>query len=433
MNAEDFKYDFAVIGLGYVGLPLLAAAYSSGLDVLGVDASEGYLKALKDADSEIHGIGVDVLQGLNSGLNSLASSPDNLGQARAIAVCVPTPVDADLSPDLSYVVRAAEAISASLRPGQLVILESTVAPGTTGGIFRATLESGSDLIAGEDFFLAYSPERIDPGNMKYGLKNTPKIVGGIDEASTREAKNLYERFVDVVVLAKGAAEAEAAKLLENTYRHINIALVNEFAVACRSLGIDVFDVIRLAETKPFGFAKFSPSAGAGGHCIPVDPNYFSDALKMRTGSGLRFIDLANSVNRAMPEVFASMTLEAVRETDSAKPKSVLVMGLTYKADISDCRESPAFTLIDSLLSEGVDVMIHDPHVRIEALKEVHKRLFVANVESQIETATAIVLLQMHKAYNEVLPLLQLHRDKVVSPLPPSVVDARFGFRSHGQV
>jgi nucleotide sugar dehydrogenase len=428
MGEAAFEFDFAVVGLGYVGLPLLSAAESSGLRVLGFETQPGQLEKIRQAKTPMYGINEQDISRLSQAPNQLTGTADELKSAKAIAVCVPTPVHGDLSPDLSFVVEAANSIAEHLQQGQLIILESTVSPGTTNGIFRKTLENVSGLKAGQHFLLAYSPERIDPGNQKFGLKNTPKVVGGLDRKSSDSAKALYSNFVDTVVTSKGLAEAEAAKLLENTYRHINIALVNEFALACRAIDIDIFDVIDLAATKPFGFAKFNPSAGAGGHCIPVDPNYFSAALRSRTGVSLQFIELANKINISMPLKFAELAQEIARENSSERNPRALVMGLTYKADVADSRESPAFAMIDKLLDLGVHVVIHDPLLVPSQIQEKYRDLWVEEINKELEDASVVILLQMHAPYQTLLRELERFAHKVLTPLSPAVFDAGFGFR-----
>lgn len=427
MVTSEFDFDFAVVGLGYVGLPLLVAAEEVGLRVLGFDVSVSRISSLSEPLKSVYGIPVEKLSRLDVGRNALSGDSSKLNKARAIAVCVPTPVDENFVPDLSFVLSAANTIAAQLQPGQIVILESTVAPGTTEGVFKSALESVSGLTAGQDFYLAYSPERIDPGNKKFDLSNTPKVVGGFDRQSSELAKSIYDQFVNEVVIAKGTVEAEAAKLLENTYRHVNISLINEFALACGAMGIDVFDVIRLASTKPFGFAPFTPSAGAGGHCIPVDPNYFSAALMAETGRGMKFIDLANEVNRSMPEKFVLFAMEALaKQHFSGRPK-VLVLGLTYKANIADCRESPAFALIDGLLEAGVSVEIHDPLVQYVDLESEYRDLFTDELAAAVEAADLLILLQFHDEYAEAGDLLSTNSFKVLTPLSPEIFSGAFGF------
>jgi UDP-N-acetyl-D-glucosamine dehydrogenase len=428
MSTSNFDFDFAVVGLGYVGLPLLVEAEQANLHVLGFNVSASRIASLTSASQPVYGIPIEKLSRLALGLNSLTTDASRLNRAKAIAVCVPTPVDENFVPDLSFVLRAAETIARQLQAGQIVILESTVAPGTTEGVFKSALEDISGLTAGKDFFLAYSPERIDPGNKKFDLSNTPKVLGGFDQRSSELASSIYNQFVSEVVIAKGTAEAEAAKLLENTYRHVNISLINEFALACEAMGIDVFDVIRLASTKPFGFAPFTPSAGAGGHCIPVDPNYFSAALMAETGRGMKFIDLANEVNRSMPKKFVSFALEALSDMQISDRPKALVLGLTYKANIADCRESPAFALIDGLLEAGVSVKLHDPLVQCEDLENGYKELFTNELALAVEAADLLILLQFHDEYSQVGDLLSANSFKVLTPLSPEIFAGAFGFQ-----
>ncbi|MDT9697872.1 nucleotide sugar dehydrogenase [Streptomyces sp. P17] len=353
--------DLVIIGLGYVGLPLARAASASGLRVVGLDRSQSVVQGLSSGASHVDDISdADVRAMLDQGFRAV-SSPEVIADAAAVVICVPTPLTDHGAPNLGAVDSAVADIAAHLKPGTLVVLESTTYPGTTDEVVRPRLEAGG-LKAGTDFYLAFSPERIDPGNPTYGLENTPKVVGGTTPDCTKAARALYERFVGSVVEAKGTREAEMAKLLENTYRHVNIALVNEMAMFCREIGVDLWDSIRCASSKPFGFAPFYPGPGVGGHCIPIDPNYLS--YKVRSlGIPFRFVELAQEINQRMPAHVVSRAADLLNQ--QGKPirgSRVLLLGVTYKPDISDQRESPAVDVAELLLERGADLAYYDPRV-----------------------------------------------------------------------
>ncbi|MGH3389198.1 MAG: nucleotide sugar dehydrogenase, partial [Actinomadura sp.] len=333
--------DLVVVGLGYVGLPLVREACRAGLQVAGLDLDEGVVAGLSAGTSHIDDVSdTDVAAMLSAGFTA-TTDPAVIERARTVVICVPTPLSADGGPDLTAVRGAALTVAGRLRAGTLVVLESTTYPGTTDEIVRPILEAGSGLAAGEGFHLAFSPERIDPGNPVYGVRNTPKIIGGHTPACTQAASAFYGKVVDTVVAAKGTREAEMAKLLENTYRHVNIALVNEMAIFCHELGIDLWDAIDCASTKPFGFQAFHPGPGVGGHCIPIDPNYLS--YKVRSlGYPFRFVELAQEINDRMPRYVVERTQQLLNQSGKAlNGADILLLGVTYKADIADQRESPA--------------------------------------------------------------------------------------------
>lgn len=353
--------DLVVLGLGYVGLPLAAEAAAAGLRVVGLDVSTSVVESLNQGISHIDDLSPsDISMMLDQGF-SATTDPACLASAHTIVICVPTPLSPEGGPDLSAVTSASGSIAENLTPGTLVILESTTYPGTTEEVVRPLLEE-SGLVAGADFHLAFSPERIDPGNVAFGVANTPKVVGGLTETCGERAAHFYGSFVHTVVRARGTREAEMAKLLENTYRHVNIALVNEMAVFCQELGVDLWDSISAAATKPFGFQAFYPGPGVGGHCIPIDPNYLSYKVKT-LGYPFRFVELAQEINGRMPAYVTQRSQELLNESGLALSRSkVLVLGVTYKADIADQRESPARPVARRLAAKGATLTYHDPHV-----------------------------------------------------------------------
>jgi len=354
----------AVIGLGYVGLPLARAALGAGHKVLGLDVSSQRTKVLNQGKSHIEDVSdSEVAEMLNAGFMA-HSDPRVLKGMDVIAICVPTPLGSDGAPDLSFVISATGDVAQNMSHGTTVILESTTYPGTTMEVLAPILE-GSGLVLGLDFFLAFSPERVDPGNRNFGISNTPKIVGADDPKSLDRAANFYGSFVSSIFITKGTKEAETAKLLENTYRQVNIALVNEFARLCNSLNIDVWDVIRAASTKPFGFQPFFPGIGVGGHCIPIDPSYLAYKLKKEIGEDFEFISLAQRINSEMPEYVAKRVRDVYLEEkkiSKIEGVKVAVFGVAYKPNSSDIRETPAADLISALTGYGFSVYFVDPNV-----------------------------------------------------------------------
>jgi UDP-N-acetyl-D-glucosamine dehydrogenase len=352
----------AVVGLGYVGLPLAETFAWAGYPVLGFDVDEEKVAKLHRGESYIGHICADrVAELVGGGRFEADTDPSRFVEADAIIICVPTPLGEAREPDLSYIVRTGEMLRPHLRQGQLVVLESTTYPGTTEDVLRPLLEE-SGLRAGRDFFLAYSPEREDPGNRDFATRNIPKVVGGFDDASLRLAVALYEPVVDGVVPVSGTRVAEACKILENTYRAVNIALVNELKSVLTAMGIDVWEVIAAAKTKPFGFQAFYPGPGLGGHCIPIDPFYLTWAAR-KYGLNTRFIELAGEVNTAMPRYVVDRTAEALNDDGKAvRGSRVCVLGVAYKKDVDDPRESPAFEIMEMLEGRGAVVSYSDPHV-----------------------------------------------------------------------
>ena len=390
--------DLAVVGLGYIGLPLANEAVRSGLSVVGVDVSQAVVEGLNSGVSHIDDLSdSDIRAMCAAGFRASADSHD-LDGVDTVIVCVPTPLTEERGPDLSAVRAAMVVVAEHLRPGMLVVLESTSYPGTTDEVVRPLLEA-SGLVAGVDFHLAFSPERIDPGNPAFNIRNTPKIVGGHTPQCTDRALTFYSQFVDTVVRARGTREAETAKLLENTYRHVNIALVNEMARFCHELQIDLWDVIRCAATKPFGYQPFYPGPGVGGHCIPIDPNYLSHNVRARLGYPFRFVELAQEINAAMP-AYVVQRAQEVLNTDrkSLNGATVLLLGVTYKADIADQRESPAVPLAKQLVARGASVAFHDPYLETwQTADAVRER--VDDLDTSLVEADLTILLQGHSSYD----------------------------------
>ena len=358
---SNFKYDVAVIGLGYVGLPLAIQATSSNLKVYGYDIDENKISNYNLGKSTIEDISDKELKAsLEKGL-FLSSDPKYLSESETIVISVPTPLT-DYQPDLSYVKAAAETIAKNITKNQIIILESTTYPGTTVEVLIPVIEEISNLKAGVDFFVGYSPERIDPGNVTWNFKNTPKVISGINDESLSKIENFYEQIIDSVVRVSGTKEAEMVKLLENTYRHVNIALINELAILCNMLEIDIWEVVNAAKTKPFGFESFRPGPGVGGHCIPVDPNYLSFKTR-QIGKPVRFVELAQEINNSMPSYVVSRLLEKMNLLEKPfKNSKILILGVAYKKDIGDVRESPAIGIIENLFERGVNVKYYDPFV-----------------------------------------------------------------------
>ncbi|HIT76473.1 MAG TPA: nucleotide sugar dehydrogenase [Candidatus Avipropionibacterium avicola] len=390
--------DVVVIGLGYVGLPLALEAARSGLRVLGHDTDPEVVAALNAGDSHVDDLDDADLAHLLANGFSASADPSVIAEAEVVVICVPTPLSDDGGPDLSAVVAATGAVAAHLRPGTVVVLESTTYPGTTEELVVPMLEHGSGLRAGADFHVAFSPERIDPGNPVHGLRNTPKVVGGHTPACTERASAFYSRFVDTVVPAKGTREAETAKLLENTYRHINIALVNEMVQFTHELGIDLWDVIELASTKPFGFQAFRPGPGVGGHCIPIDPNYLSHNVRSRLGYPFRFVELAQEINDRMPTYVARRAQEILNDDGLAvNGARVLLLGVTYKPDIADQRGAAAVPLARALTRLGASIEFHDPLVESWQFDDrVMSR--VPDLEATVTEVDLVILVQDHRRY-----------------------------------
>jgi len=387
-----------VVGQGYVGLPLAMRAVEVGHHVVGFEVDEARVKRLAAAESYVEDIAdTELAAALASGRYSPTSSEDDLAGFDVAVITVPTPLT-DGVPDLSYIETSAAVLAPRLRAGATVILESTTYPGTTEELLAPILEQGSGLSAGTDFHLGYSPERIDPGNPLWGLVNTPKVVSGIDGPSLAAVKAFYDSVVDRTVAVSTPKEAELTKLLENTFRHVNIALVNELAMFASDLGIDVWEAIEAASTKPFGYLRFTPGPGVGGHCLPIDPSYLSWRVRRRLGHSFRFVELANDVNDHMPDYVVRRLMVALnRRSLALNGARVLVLGLAYKRNTSDARESPSHAVIDRLLGFGADVRVADPHV-VEGRLDAR----AARVEAtgdEVAAADAVVLLIDHDRYD----------------------------------
>ena len=362
--SQNALYDVAVIGAGYVGVPLAATFGEAGGRVLLVDVVPSLVEALNRGESHIEDVSSERLKKLVETGNVVATTDyELLKQAHAVLIALQTPLSRQREPDLSYIERAAKSLAPVLQRGQVVVLESTTWPGTTREVLQPILEEGSGLKAGEDFHLAMSPERVDPGREDWTTKTTPKVVGGINEASTRAAADVYRRAIDTVHEVSTPEAAELTKLLENIYRAVNIALVNELAQLCDRMGIDVWEVVEAAATKPFGFASFKPGPGLGGHCIPVDPFYLTWKAREYDFS-TRFIELAGEVNSNMPYFCRSLISQALNHgaRKSVSSARILIVGVAYKPDIGDDRESPAEKLIHLLRNAGGEVAYHDPFV-----------------------------------------------------------------------
>lgn len=392
--------DLVVAGLGYVGLPLARQACAAGLSVAGYDVSASVVRGLNDGRSHVSGVSdVDVATMLAAGFTA-ATDAERIGAADTVVLCVPTGLSPVGTPELSAVRAVTATVAAMLRPGMLVVLESTSYPGTTEEVVRPILEEASGLRAGEDFHLAFSPERIDPGNPRFGVKNIPKVVSGHTPLCAKHCATFYGRFVDHLVVAKGTREAEMAKLLENTYRYVNIALVNEVAMFCDKVDIDVWDVLHCAATKPFGFHSFTPGPGVGGHCIPVDPLYLSSKAAAE-GFSFSMLSAAREVNSGMPGYVVDRAVGILADAGTPVEKAeILLLGVTYKPDVPDLRESPAAEVADRLLTLGARVIYHDPSV--DTVPRFRWRVTRASdLDAALASADLTILLQDHAFYDPV--------------------------------
>ena len=395
---SKFKYNLAVIGLGYVGLPLAIEAANNKLKVAGYDINESVVDNLNKSTSHVEDITDKVLQDALSKDFLITSDSSVLGESEFIVISVPTPLT-DYQPDLSYVEAATKSISENLTKGQIIILESTTYPGTTLEIVKPILEKNSNLVAGEDFLLGYSPERIDPGNKEWTFKNTPKIVSGINKKSLKKISEFYNSIIDEVVEVSGTREAEMVKLIENTYRQVNIAMVNELAILSNMLNIDIWEVVDAAKTKPFGFQSFRPGPGVGGHCIPIDPKYLSFKTR-QIGQPVRFVELAQEINNSMPNYVVSRISELMNKKEILfKNSKILILGVAYKKDIGDTRESPAIHIIESLLDKSVEVSFYDPYVDelIVNNESISKEIVIENISDY----DIVIIHTPHTSFNKI--------------------------------
>ena len=409
-----------VVGLGYVGLPLVVEFARGGFNALGFEVDGNKAATINAGESYIGDIASGIVKQLVEGKRLRATTDfDHLKDCDAVIICVPTPLRKTKEPDISYIMAAAEEIKQRLRRGQLIILESTTYPGTTDEVLLPMFEE-TGLKLDEDFLLAFSPERVDPGNAQFQTANIPKVVGGVTEDSTVAAAHLYSHIVKDVYAVSSARVAEAAKLLENTFRAVNIGMANEMARLCYALNIDTWEVIRAAATKPFGFMPFYPGPGIGGHCIPLDPHYLSWKARQH-GFDSRFIGLAEEVNSRMPEHVIQLVSDGLNDDHkSMNGARVLVLGVAYKRDIDDVRESPALSIIDRLRSKGCEVSYHDPFVKHISLEDAHTEggseplSSVALSDEEVSAADCVVIVTDHS---------QIDYVRVVN-LAPLVVDTR---------
>ena len=398
MTTTDTHATLGVIGLGYVGLPLAVEAGKGGYRVIGFDVNPDVTASVNSGTSHIQDVpSEEVAELTEGGLLEATTDMARLAECDVISICVPTPLSKTRDPDVSYILAASEAVAAALQEGQLVVLESTTYPGTTREVMLPALEA-TGLKVGEDFHLCFSPERVDPGNPTWRTKNTPKVIGGITAACTAAGVAFYERFIDTMVPVSSSEAAEMTKILENTFRAVNIGLVNETAIIAERLGVDVWEVIDAASTKPFGYMRFTPGPGLGGHCIPVDPHYLS--WKMRTlNYKTRFIELASEINSEMPYFVVDKVREALnRHQKAVNGSSVLLLGVAYKRDIDDVRESPALDVLKLLREDGADVSYHDPYVP-ELHEEGEDLETVELTDDALSSADAVVILTDHSDFD----------------------------------
>jgi len=392
------KIRSAVIGLGYVGLPLAVELAEAGVEVVGIDLDKSKVDAINNKKSYIQDVPTEKIKDLVSrGMLSATTVYSALMNVDTVNICVPTPLRKSKEPDISYIVKSAEQIARYLKKGQLVILESTTYPGTTEEVLLPMFEA-KGLKVGRDFYLAFSPERVDPANPTYTTKNIPKVVGGVTPACTEAARALYELAIETVYPVASTRAAETVKLLENTFRAVNIGLVNELALMCDKMGIDVWEVIDAAKTKPFGFMAFYPGPGLGGHCIPIDPLYLSWKARF-FGFEARFIELAAQVNSVMPEHVVVKVADALNENGkSIKGSKILILGVAYKKNVSDYRESPAFEVIHSLQKKGAQVCYNDPHVPsfVEGESKMKSTKLTAEI---LKKSDCVVIITDHAAYD----------------------------------
>lgn len=391
----------AILGLGYVGLPLAVVFAEAGFKVTGIDPDSGKVDSLKKGVSYIPDVKTESVETLvKSGRLTATIDFSALKEMDAVSICVPTPLRQTGDPDMSFIISAADELAKYMHKGMIVVLQSTTYPGTTRELLLPKLGAARGLKVGEDFFLAFSPERVDPGREDFTTKNTPKVMGGITEACGEAATAWYEQAIDTVHRVSSAEAAEMAKLLENTFRMINIGLVNELAMMCERLGVDVWEVIDAAATKPFGFMKFTPGPGLGGHCIPIDPLYLSWKMKSFNYNA-RFIELASEINTNMPRYVVERIMDALNDRSKAlKGSKALILGVAYKPDVDDVRESPALDVIGLLQNKGADVKYHDPYIsHIHHEKDGWQMDSVADAMAAVKDADVVVIITNHESYD----------------------------------
>ncbi len=404
---QSHEARIAIIGLGYVGLPLALAFARNGFQVIGIDVDESKVEAVNRGESYVGDIPSDELARWTVNARAdggILATTDYaaLDDADAAIICVPTPLNKTRDPDVRYLIAAGESIARHLHPGMLVVLESTTYPGTTTELLLPMLERGGSgarsCKVGEDFFLAFSPERIDPGRTDWTVENTPKVVGGVTPACLEVASELYQQAIDRIVPVSSPAAAEMTKLLENTFRAVNIALVNEVALMCDKLGLDVWEIIDAAATKPYGFMKFTPGPGVGGHCIPLDPHYLSWKLKTLNYNA-RFIQLAGEINSDMPRYWVEKVQDALNDVEKpVKNSRILVLGVAYKKDIDDVRESPALDIIALLKEKGADIRYHDPYVPHFSYNDFSLSS-ESDLNAALDAADCVVIVTDHTTYD----------------------------------
>jgi len=406
---RDRRTKVVVVGQGYVGLPVALRAAEVGYFVVGYEIDDTRVKRLSAGESYIEDVPSDaLLAAIDSGVYAPSSERRDIAGFDYAIITVPTPLHEGL-PDLSYIESACQTLSRYLRPGATVILESTTYPGTTEEVVGALLEEGSGLEAGADFLLGYSPERIDPGNPEWNLKNTPKVISGVNDASLESIRAFYSTLVDEVVAVSGTREAELTKLIENTFRHVNVALVNELAMYASDLETNIWEAIDAASTKPFGFMRFLPGPGVGGHCLPIDPSYLSWRVKHSLGHSFRFVELANDVNDHMPDYVVQRIATALNvRRKPLNGSRVLLLGLAYKPNTGDARESPSIRVARRLLAMGADVHAVDPYVREPTGVGVS---LVELTPGELQAADAVVLLSDHDVFD--LELVEQHAQFVL--------------------
>ena len=385
-----------VVGQGYAGLPVAIRAVEAGFDVVGFDIDVVKIKRLAAGESHVEDVSSDeVARALATGRYEPTDDPTRARGFDVAVIDVPTPLT-DGVPNLSHVTDSATMLAASLRVGATVILESTTYPGTTEDLVAGILENGSGLVAGHDFHLGYSPERIDPGNATWHFVNTPKVVSGIDKESLTAVQRFFDRLVDCTVPVSGTREAELTKLLENTFRHVNIALVNELTMFADAMGINVWEAIDAASPKPFGYLRFTPGPGVGGHCLPIDPSYLSWKVRRSLGQPFQFVELANDINAGMPDyVVSRLSLALNRDKRSVNGSRVLLLGLAYKRNTGDIRESPGIVIAQSLSALGADVRVADPHVTA-GTTSLHQ---VEVTADEVQRADAVVVVTDHDGFD----------------------------------